>query len=90
MINLFFASIIKLVLLQFMVSWFVFIRSSTFSNSLFTNYCNSISDLLDSSRFASSVNSITLELLAEEKSFIYVRNNRGPSVEPWGTPQFIS
>ena len=61
-----------------MVSWFVLIYLSTFSNSLFTNCCNSILDLLDTgiSRFALSANSFTLKLLAEEKSFIYMRNNK--------------
>ena len=30
-----------------------------------------------------------VKLLAIDRSLIYIRNKRGPSVDPWGTPVVI-
>ena len=41
-------------------------------------------------RFESSAKSIVLKLVKIfPRSLIYIKNNRGPKIEPWGTPQVI-
>ena len=37
-------------------------------------------------RNVSSANNFVLEDKSPDKSFIQIKNNNGPRVEPWGTP----
>ena len=43
-------------------------------------------DLEENVRLASCANSLTRRVHEDGKSFIYIKNSRGPKVEPWGTP----
>jgi len=48
-------------------------------------------DLWDKKTFVSSANKMSLrswEVI--ERSFMYSKNNKGPSIENWGTPQVIN
>ena len=38
----------------------------------------------------SSANSLAFEDNPSDKSLIYIKNNNGPSIEPWGTPALTS
>ena len=38
----------------------------------------------------SSANSLAFEDNPSDKSLIYIKNNNGPSMEPWGTPALTS
>jgi hypothetical protein len=51
---------------------------------------NPIGFRLEIITLVSSANNIGLAnvRMVVEKSFIYIKNNRGPSTEPWGTPCF--
>ena len=37
----------------------------------------------------SSAKNFILDFISFSRSFIYIRNNRGPKTEPWGTPDSI-
>ena len=39
-------------------------------------------------RLVSSANNLIFELMSLTMSFINIRNSRGPSIEPYGTPAF--
>ena len=42
-------------------------------------------------RIVSSTKSIGIKRLETEgKSFIWIKNSKGPSIKPWGTPHFIA
>ena len=38
---------------------------------------------------ASSANSFTVDEILLPRSFMYIRKNSGPKIEPWGTPASI-
>ena len=38
---------------------------------------------------ASSANSFTVDEILLPRSFMYIRKNSGPKIEPWGTPVSI-
>ena len=41
-------------------------------------------------RLVSSANIIGSKIFeALQRSFTYIKNNKGPSIDPWGTPQAI-
>jgi hypothetical protein len=37
---------------------------------------------------STSNNVSDIEFILGERSFIYIRNNKGPRIDPWGTPCF--
>ena len=41
----------------------------------------------DKIKTVSSANNLELNLEAKGRSLIYIKNDRDPSVKPWGTPQ---
>ena len=58
--------------------------------SLFKVLISSLGSLFEKNRFVSSAKRITLvsdETL--QMSFIYIRKNKGPKIDPCGTPQFV-
>ena len=40
-------------------------------------------------RVVSSAKSLTLDSTSSGRSFIYIKNKRGPRTEPWGTPALV-
>ena len=36
-----------------------------------------------------SANILHIDIIPSGKSFIYIKDNRGPNTDPWGTPDFI-
>ena len=66
------------------------IHSSTFCNSVLTNFCNSIHFALEIDKTVSSAKRVELNADAFGKSFTYRAKRKGPSDDPWGIPWLIS
>ncbi len=65
------------------------LSSYTFLNSMLTRSVSAVISVSLSRRVVSSANRKLSSLEQLGRSFIYTRNNRGPSIEPWGTPSKI-
>ena len=74
------------VLEKLIESVFSLIQLSVFINSLWISNFNCFALFPDIVRLVSSANKLTLNLVAEGRSFMYKRNSKGPEVEPCGTP----
>ena len=60
---------------------------SILKSLLLTLFCKQFKFLSDRVKKASSAKRIVLNELAVGRSFIYLKNSKGPKDEPWGTPQ---
>ena len=63
-------------------------HSCTFSISKFNRNAASTGSSTMIYRLVSSAKSRIDELIFSTMLYIYNRNNRGPKIEPWGTPDF--
>ena len=81
---------IKWVLLIFKDNLLLLNHDETLINSKFIIFINSLKLLWDSKMLVSSANK-TNDKMGEELtiSLIYIKNNKGPRIEPCGTPQLI-
>ena len=62
------------------------VQSLLFFKSLFTSFAAVVMSFLKENRDALSANSFALEGRSSNKSFIYIKNNTSPRIEPWGSP----
>lgn len=58
--------------------------------SSFDSVCDKLVSLTTENREVSSVKSFELELRPSDKSLMYIRERRGPNIEPWETPSVTS
>ena len=61
-------------------------QSLSFFKSLFSSFAEVVMSCVTENRDASSANNFALEDRAPDKSFMYIKNNNGPKMEPWRTP----
>ena len=59
---------------------------SPITKSLFSLFAEVVMSCVTENRDVSSVNNFVLEDRSPDKSFMYIKNNNGPKMEPWGTP----
>jgi len=82
---------IKLVFFTFKDSLLAQNQSDSLTSSALTVRDKSIKFLLEKNKFVSSANIMNCKIDDDlTMSFIYNRNNNGPSIEPCGTPHLIS
>ena len=61
-------------------------QSLIFFKSLFSSFTEVVVSCFTEHRDVSSANSFALEDKSPDKSFMYIKNNNGPKMEPWGMP----
>ena len=88
-ISCFLLSIINFDLSVLRVSLLEANQTKTFSNSMFTSLSIFIKSSFWVHKNISSANNFIKKLVASGKSFMKIRNNRGPRMDPYGTPYFI-
>ena len=71
-------------ILQLRAHWFIN------SKSWFMSIAAALESSTTVNNEVSSAKSLTLHLKSSVRSFMYTRKNRGPKIEPWGTPAEIS
>ena len=59
-----------------------------FCKSLFRSFLETLTPWTTEIREVSPANNSHSILSLIDKSFMYIRNKRGPRIEPWGTPEF--
>ena len=57
-----------------------------FFNSSFAKVSRVFKSLWEAKRVVSSAKSSEKSFVAFGRSFMYIRNSKGPKMEPWGTP----
>src|SRR6218665_3099948 len=81
----------KSVFSKFNDSLFALNHSATLISSMFITSNNLSKEVCEKNTLVSSANRMNVKMdEIEAKSLIYNRNNRGPSIEPGGTPHVIS
>ena len=81
--------IMKFVLLKLRDSLFRRNQLSTFWSSLFTRFSRFSKLLSDRVKYVSSTNKVVSNSEQFGISFMYIRKNNGPRLDPWGSPQLI-
>ena len=61
-----------------------------FAKSLFSSGAEVLLSWITENKDVSSAKSLTFEDNPSDKSLIYIKNNNGPSMEPWATPALTS
>ena len=61
-------------------------QSLIFCKSLFSSFAEVVMSYATENRDVSSANHFVLENRSPDKSFMYIKNNNGSKMEPWGTP----
>ena len=75
----------------FRLNLFAFIQSETFAKCSFKVLAIDSTLLLDASICVSSANILHFVYFKQlGRSLTYIRNNSGPSIDPWGIPHIIS
>ena len=62
------------------------VQSLIFFKLLFSSFAEVFMSFLTKKRDASSANNFALEDRSPDKSFMYIKNNNAPKMQPWGTP----
>ena len=65
-------------------------RLFIFAKSLFSSRAEVLLSWITEHNDVSSGNSLSIEDNPSDKSLIFIKNNNGPSMEPWGTPVLTS
>ena len=60
------------------------------SKSLFSSLAEMLVSFTTEKRDVSSAKSLAVEVILSDKSLIYTKKNRGPKMEPFGTPASTS
>ena len=63
-------------------------HSDIFCRSLFNTSAEVVLSCTTENREISSAKSFTVDSMFSEKSFMYIRKNNGPRIDPCGTPAF--
>ena len=61
-----------------------------FAKSLFSSRAEALLSWITENKDVSSANSLVFEDNLSDRSLIYIKNNNGPSMDPWGTRALIS
>ena len=61
-----------------------------FAKSLFSSRAEVLLSWITENKDVSSANSLAFEGNPSDKSLIYIKNNNGPVMEPWGSPALTS
>ena len=61
-----------------------------FAKSLFSSRAEVLLSWITENKDVLSAKSLVFEDNPSDKSLIYIKNNNGPSMEPWGTPALTS